>query len=243
MEDLNKLEKVKDRIAKLLRMAEDSSSPHEAAIAATRARKLMDQYQVTEADLANGIDEDFEERDVSVEYLRFPKFIECLYSSVGTYNDCRSVFTYHSRRRNGRWQEVRRIAFQGYKSDVILAEQMINMLLAVMNTMSKGYLAGTGRYCVKNGTQFKVGFMEIVSDRLNAMTKERDKLAYSGGTSLVLSKGTALVEYFGEVGKQTFYNMKVPEDDLAAENARLAGHSAGRMVEITKTVEMGNSPE
>ena len=42
------IHKVKDRIAKLsLRMADDAGSPgNEAAIAATRARKLMDQYQL-----------------------------------------------------------------------------------------------------------------------------------------------------------------------------------------------------
>ncbi|NNK82763.1 MAG: DUF2786 domain-containing protein, partial [Flavobacteriaceae bacterium] len=38
-------EKIVTRIENLLRMAEDSSSPNEAAIAAVRAKKLMDKYQ------------------------------------------------------------------------------------------------------------------------------------------------------------------------------------------------------
>ena len=35
-------QKIKERIAKLLAMARDASSPNEAAIAAQRARSLMD---------------------------------------------------------------------------------------------------------------------------------------------------------------------------------------------------------
>ncbi len=43
-----------ERVRKLLSMAVDTSSPHEAAIAASRARKLMDKHQI---DLADLIDE------------------------------------------------------------------------------------------------------------------------------------------------------------------------------------------
>ena len=39
-------EKIIERIKKLLRLAEDNSSPNEAMIAAKRARSLMDQHQI-----------------------------------------------------------------------------------------------------------------------------------------------------------------------------------------------------
>ena len=50
------LDSVLIRIQKLLNMASDTSSPEEAAIAASRATKLMSQYNVTMADvIANDI--------------------------------------------------------------------------------------------------------------------------------------------------------------------------------------------
>jgi hypothetical protein len=53
------LEKIKDRIAKLLRMSQDASSPNEAAIAAGRARALMDKYQIEAFDANNQVKEVF----------------------------------------------------------------------------------------------------------------------------------------------------------------------------------------
>lgn len=45
------IEKILETIRKLLRMAGDAGSPNEAAIAAGRARKLMDKYRVSLSDL------------------------------------------------------------------------------------------------------------------------------------------------------------------------------------------------
>ena len=49
---IENLEKVKDRIAKLLAKANNNSNEHEAEIAASRARALMDKYQLDEMDIS-----------------------------------------------------------------------------------------------------------------------------------------------------------------------------------------------
>ena len=43
--------KIMERIQNLLRMAEDTSSPNEAAIAARRAEALMRKHQLTQVDV------------------------------------------------------------------------------------------------------------------------------------------------------------------------------------------------
>ena len=45
------LDKIRARIQKLLAMAQDSSSPHEAAIAAERVQKLMAKFNLEMADV------------------------------------------------------------------------------------------------------------------------------------------------------------------------------------------------
>ena len=43
--------KIMERVRKLLAMAKDATSPHEAAIAARRARSLMDKHQLEEHEM------------------------------------------------------------------------------------------------------------------------------------------------------------------------------------------------
>lgn len=86
------LTKVKERIAKLLAMAKDASSPNEAAIAAQRARGLMDKYQLDEYDISEAAPDVFGEQDITRVFAAIPYHMDILAVAVALYNDCQSVF-------------------------------------------------------------------------------------------------------------------------------------------------------
>lgn len=242
MNDNTNLDKIKDRIAKLLRMAEDASSPNEAAIAANRARKLMDQYQLDMLDIGNGFDEEFAHEGATRYFAAFPQYLSVFGAAVGKFNDCQAVFgggwvTFKKKASDAK-QWGKRVEFKGYKSDVQLAIDMYNKLEEAVNRLCKDWMKEQGMtsYSVRIGGQFKMGAVLEIAARLSAMTVERDRLtSTSTGTSLVLSKSKAVDSHFGDVTyrKATIKALK-EADDL---KARMAGEKAGRMIEIVRSVE------
>jgi hypothetical protein len=242
-EDFTDLNKIKDRIAKLLRMADDASSPNEAAIAASRARKLMDKYQLSQIDIGTGFEEEFATEPASRFFAAVPEYLSWFWTAIATYNDCQASYDYgwvDFKKKGAAQQWGRRVMFKGYKSDVALAKQMLNTLEEAVNRLCKEWLKtqGFARYPVREGGQFKHGAMAIITDRLRDMTKERDLLTASEsatGTSLVVIKSTAVTAHFGEPGYKTSKARQIT--DAAEQAARNAGYRAGRMVEITKSVE------
>lgn len=107
-------DKILERIRALLSMAADTASPHEASIAAGRARKLMDQHQVGLDDLTT--ESGFGFANVGAEYRFMPKWLSVLALGVGYLNDVKVV-------KQHRWQTINnsysyQILFQGYESDV-----------------------------------------------------------------------------------------------------------------------------
>src|SRR6478609_1846278 len=122
------LDKIKERIAKLLAMSRDASSPNEAAIAAGRARKLMDQYQLQEFDLAKALKEEFGSIPATHFSRGMPVYMQTLAVAVAQYNDCAARFESGWMARDKRDvinpKRGKRIAFVGYKDDAELAGQM-----------------------------------------------------------------------------------------------------------------------
>jgi len=243
-EDFTDLSKIKDRIAKLLRMADDASSPNEAAIAASRARKLMDKYQLSQLDIADSVEEDFATDPATRFYAAMPYHLNVFSVAVAKYNDVQAKLENgHVDHRGSaakghtkKWGP--RIVFNGYKNDVQLAVQMFNSLSDVVDRLCREYVAKEGytRFPVGIAKAFKVAAVLEISARLQAMTVERDKLtSETTGTSLVLMKSIAVAAHFGDAGykgKKT----KFHQDDESFA-ARQAGVQAGRSVEITKSVE------
>ncbi|SBT96707.1 hypothetical protein PII10A_25 [Pseudomonas aeruginosa] len=82
------IEKAKDRIRKLTAMAADSSSPHEAAIAAERVKKLKDKYDLHDFEATGEIREEFDEQIATRYYSAIPNWMKFFSVAVATYNDC-----------------------------------------------------------------------------------------------------------------------------------------------------------
>lgn len=244
MEDI---EKIKERIAKLLAMSKDSSSPEEAAIAAGRARRLMDRHQLDELDIAESIVEDFAERAATRAFANVPSHLSKLSVAVAKYNDVQAVYeagyvNYRTENRPEARTKTygRKIVFRGYKSDVELALMMFEYLVGVMSANCKAYLAGKGyrKYPVGVGSKYKDGWGNTVAGRLEAMTVERRQLegsAAMAGTSLVLLKEAGVNAKFGEADYK--YTPLPAVKDVEAMDARLQGMEDGRKVEIVKSVE------
>lgn len=250
MNDNTELQKVKERIAKLLRMADDASSPNEAAIAASRARKLMDKYQLDLLDIESSEPEDFSENPATRFYAAFPYHLNVFATAVAKYNDCLARFEWGqvTHRQGGKGKngasakhQGKRIVFQGYANDATLAVQMYEVLTSAVDRLCREYLADKGyeRFPVGVAKEFKVAAILVISERLAAMTVERDRLtSEKSGTSLVLFKSALVEQRFGKAHyKEKSTNFK---SDSQSYEARNAGRKAGRSVEIVKTVEMGD---
>lgn len=216
------LNKVKDRIAKLLRMAQDSSSPNEAAIAADRARHLMDTYQISSMDLGDTADNVFTKDPVTGKFRDIPMYMSVLSVSVAKLNDCQAAFEYEHVE-NG----VKKfIVFKGFKDDVELGNRMYNRLLNIINKLAREYVADKfpgetieDMDVLRASTMFKCGASDEICNRLRKMTIERDCLTMSGGTSLVLCKRKAVDDHFGEAAYTESRSRRLSKREIDARNA------------------------
>lgn len=246
------LDSIKDRIAKLLRMAADASSPNEAAIAAERARKLMDKHQLDEFDIGNRIAEEFSNEAVTRFYAAVPKYLDIFAVQVAKYNDCQARceagYVTHKKRPGDKKQVGRRIIFLGYKSDVELAKNMFDTLCEAVNKLCKEFMTEKGltAYSVRIGSQFKLGaFMEI-GNRLRQMTVERDALTSSNGTALVVIKKAGVDAEFGETNYKKVNLREANENDELEAEARETGRKVGATIKIINSIgesENKNGPK
>ena len=113
-------DKILERIRRLLAMAGDTSSPNEAAIAAGRARKLMDKHQVSDMDLKSMKDEDFGQARYP---LKRKQWHGVLAVAMAWLNDC-NVKTVEGKR------GFSSMEFSGYLVDAVTAKELYLYLLA-----------------------------------------------------------------------------------------------------------------
>ncbi len=240
------LDKIKERIAKLMRMAEDASSPAEAAIAASRVKKLKDKYDLHHFNPADGFKDEFGETAATRAFAAMPEYLKVFCCAVAKYNDCVAVLkrdivdfkkSTHDAKKVGNV-----IWFQGYKSDVELAKNMWDSLEKAINRLCREYLADKGyvKYPVGVGGKFKMAAMTEICNRIDAMIVERDALtqmkdAEGACTSLVVIKEEAVKEHFDFPGYKK--SKSKPLTDASEAHAYMAGREAGKKIEITKGLE------
>jgi hypothetical protein len=236
--DLNQTEKAKimDRIAKLLRMANDASSPEEAAIAAQRARKLMDIHQLHEGqiDLNNS---KFKEAMSSEKYGEFEPVAwwNIVATAVAKYNDCspaliKGFFT-----------------FRGFESDVKIAISMTRYLTGRVEKFSDDYMKAQTEIHGKRPSRnvadaYRKGMVRRLSVRLAEMSKSREadeELRTSSGTSLMIIKKDQVEEHFGVA----VYENKPQKIFGKADFAFGQGHLDADKIAINDMIEAKPEPE
>jgi hypothetical protein len=235
------IEKVKERIAKLLRMAKDSGSPNEAAIAASRARSLMDKYQISEADVSGDINDTFGEERATRNYTAIPTYMNILSVAVALLNDCNvSIKWDDAAAPTGNQPRGRRfIIFRGYSNDSALALAMFKSLISCIDALCKSHLVSSGyagRYPRDIGEAFKISCAQEVVARINAIAAERNALAEAAqaaapGTGLAIIQKRESVE--AQFGAQRTKQVKIRSAcDEATAKAREAGSREGKLMEI-----------
>lgn len=238
--------KLKERIAKLLRMAKDATSPNEAAIAASRARALMDKHQIDEYDVSER--ESLlvlNERPASRFFKSMPMYMQFIATAVAKYNDCHGILQRgavdYKKKAGYPLMIGNRIMFRGFEDDTELATQMLVYLLDQIDALCKTFLTGKGytKYPYGIGSEFKMGCAQSVILRINKLIEDRSLTTFSDGTSLVVSKMAEVEKAFGKID---YAEKSAPvKEDPEAVAARIVGWSEGDKVKILK--EIGEDPE
>lgn len=91
---MENLDSIKSKIAKLMNLAERATNEHEAASAMSKARKLMDKYDLQQVDILehNGQKVEMLQADASRAFAACPKWMSTLAVAVATLNDCQAIF-------------------------------------------------------------------------------------------------------------------------------------------------------
>ena len=224
--------KIMERVRKLLAMAKDANSPNEAAIAARRARALMDKHQLEEhdvEDISNAAQ--FGTATWVNKTKTMPSWKNTLAVVVAKFNDCevRGKTTY------GKLG----VEFLGMADDVDIANYMFDYLTTAgeyQYSVFKSAQTGLNRGRYK--TQFCDGYSQELRSRLKELMAERETTT-STGTDLVIVKNQLITNHFGKIGYKSSTKRSRMQDS-GSVNAREAGIEAGSRQSLHHGVN-GNS--
>ena len=226
--------KLIERIRNLLAMGGDISSPNEAAIALKRARKLMDEHQVTMSDIEALRESDMGESGFEGNSGRQETWISSMALSVAALNDCivrlnntiaksRTVIVYE---------------FCGFKEDAQMCEFMLAYLV---DTARRSYerdrkplkLSG-----IADKNDYLLGFAEEINTRIKTMIEERKEQLSEEckSRSLIVSKQAMVQKEYGKTrkGKATYKRSR-------SQSAYRGGKSAAKKVHLGNFVGSSNA--
>lgn len=220
---MNDLDKVIDKIKKLLAMAADTSSPNEALIAAKRARSLMDKYQLTKLDIEKQTGDQFLESQGDNITSKRLRWVLILQRSAASLNDCVGAVTH---------APAVKYLFQGFKSDAVVAKLTFDYLIEACNRQcEKSQVKGASE---KNF--FRIGFAEAIHRRAMDIKSEREQtFVSSSGTALVPLKESMIVAHFGELKPMKSKPLRKPS--FQEMHSYLKGEEAGNKVSLERQIE------
>ncbi len=209
-------EKIIQRVKKLLAMAEDAASPHEAAIAARRARALMDKHQIEKEDITS--DDSIVFGEVRGESAaKAYEWLRILCAAAGKINDCQSIV-------KRCYRGGASFNFRGFASDAVIASSMMSYFkasceLALSKSDTKGRAA-------KNAFRYHYSLAifdkakEIVGCRVNESAE---------GKQLVVVKKQLIEQHYGDDLKKSrpgkTPELENPDVKKAAIKGRIAGEA------------------
>jgi len=180
-----KQDKVLERVRKLLAMSRDTASPHEAAIAARRARALMDEYQISELDLTTVSASDMGSETLNTKTKQVVMPIDALSVACAKLNDCKARLT----RING----FVSYTFEGMLADAVCAGEMLKYLRNEMYRQAEAKAVGRA-----DRHAYRLGFAAGVQEQVKEILKEREQLkTKQSGTSLMVIKQALVEQHFG----------------------------------------------
>lgn len=215
-----------EKIRKLLAMAGDAGSPNEAAIAARRARALMDKHQIDYDYLDSTESDGFDEAIIGKSKQRFDLWLQGLAIAVAKLNDAQVKFDVAGRNK--------RLKFQGLESDVALCVQLFDYLADIAQAQYKASAKEHGFKGRTLKTQWLKGFSVEIDTKVKAIMKERAELKAANGRSLVVVKSELVAQKYGAASysRRASYSKFDPD----AQRAREAGAAAGRKTDLSRSV-------
>jgi len=219
-------------------MSADVSSPYEAAIAAKRVASLMAKYNV---DMDDVIRHELESEDALIEITfekktakRMEIWIQSLSINISRALNCKVAYTYEPKLdiKNGRISRVKKLTFQGFEPDCIVANWLLGYTYEQITRMAKETCTGKGR---SFSSSFKRGAAAEVCLKIAEVYKdegtvnERANLS-SNKQSLVLIKQDMIAKKYGEISYSTCNSY------CSDEGGYYAGKAAGASVAIHKAM-------
>ena len=214
-------DKILARIQQLLAMGGDVSSEHEAQIALRRARKLMDQHQITLADIENIKTDDMGVTSYDLGSTRQQRWVTNLAISVANLNDC--IVQYGARHR---W-ENKRYEFKGFKEDASMCEFMLVYLVDTCNRLYQRDKKKLGLSGASDKNDYLRGIVNGLKSRIAEIIQERKLAKASNGRSLMVVKMAVVENEFGQA-KYTSRTQKSPKN----YNAWVAGTKSAEEVHL-----------
>lgn len=210
-------DKLLTRVRNLLDMAGDASSPNEAAIAARRARALIDKHQLTDLDLQKPEANLFGESSMTFAQAKSPKWLGRIAVQIAYLNDC-----------NVKLKIQHGFAFyyfEGFLTDTETSKYMLIYLNVICDRICKDQKIKRAQ-----STSFRLGFAAGIRDQVTLILAERKQIKTSNGTSLVIAKKSLVESHFGkmQVGRS--------RTNAADSAAYAAGHEAGKSTSLNRQV-------
>lgn len=228
-----RMNKIMDRVRKLLRMADDTSSPHEAAIAATRASKLMAKHNIASSAvrLEQGVSAtDINPVHASRQFSRVPRWFAALIVPVAELHDC------HARYVPGR--PGKRVEFLGVDQDAQVCAYVFDYLIAQIDMLAQRYkdrFPGATRAALNDYRKgCAAGILEVLA-KMKA-EKEAAEREVTTGRELVVRK----LDVIAENHNIKYKHRRTYHRD---NEHRTRGQLAGRRVRIREGVGSDSTTE
>ena len=206
------------RLQRLIAMTNDSSSPHEAEIAARRVKKLMEKHNLTETDLKYST---IVEEGTDSVYARVespPEYLRALVAVIETVFDCKAVY---------RQRATMHIVFIGTKVDAITAKYAMEVLGRQLKNDRKTFISILNNKLPKDrktklANNFAMGWVSVVWKKASCLcSNDTEKQAIVQG---YFDKKYPDIEGLKERGQATQDLTK--SDCIAREMGREKGEQA-----------------
>jgi len=190
------VEKVLDRVKKLLALSQ-SDNENEAALAAAQAHKLLLEHNLSIADMGEGVEDTKEdiEQELVHEGGRVPRWRTYLVTGVAKAFGCSSLVV-TGRRYTG-------LKIVGVAGDIAVAKVTLDYLELVIDRLAEENAYGMGRGYVNS---YRIGLAARICERLQQKTAatEREVVAKASeaGTAMVLRRKTDLVDFMSKYTKK-----------------------------------------
>ena len=224
------LQSIIEKVNKLLSLS-SSSNANEAALAAAMANKLIDQYRLSESDLAQTQDDPLIQDDGFLyETGRIVRWKSILAYVLSKHYGCalfNSLILINGRK-SSRYKLI------GRKSDIEITKYMFNWLLLECQRLVKQEAYGNGKIFAQS---YCIGFVEGIRNQLKSSREEISQQANQQAISRINSREKEATDFMHKLHKlKNAPSLKASQIDPMAFNA---GMDRGKSLHLGKNVGSG----